>query len=113
MSHRRLPYLGGLTVSKNAISLSPQCADILSNLRVGPRTTLELQRATGVMAMGPRIHELRVALESQGMVIETRLIEVKNRHRQRCHVAEYTLRRKPRACAKGRAAKRTTAARRA
>jgi len=83
-------------VSKNSISLSPQCADILSNLRGGPRTTLQLQRATGVMAMGPRIHELRIALESKGLVIETKLIEVKNRHRQRCHIAEYTLRRAPR-----------------
>lgn len=94
---------------KTAIALSPQCADILSHLRDGPRTTLQLQKATGVIAMGPRIHELRVALESQGMVIETKLIEVKNRHRQRCHVAEYTLRSVSRARGKGRASKRARA----
>lgn len=99
-------------MKQNSISLSPQCADILSNLRLGPRTSLELREATGVLAMGPRMHELRIALEAQGMVIETRLIEVKNRHRNRCHVAEYTLRRVARPRAKGRATK-ITAARRA
>lgn len=84
-------------MAKSNVSLSPQCADILAELRGGPRTTLQLQRATGVMAMGARIRDLRVALASTGVQIDTRLIEVRNRHRQHTHVAEYTLRRTPRA----------------
>lgn len=82
-------------MARSNFALSPQCADILANLRSGPRTTLQLQHATGVMAMGPRMHELRAALEPKGLIIETRLIEARNRHHQRCHVAEYTLRRAP------------------
>lgn len=92
-----------------ALTLSPQCADILSHLRSGPRTSLQLRRSTGIMALTTRIHELRIALEVRGEKIETRLIEVRNRHGESRHVAEYTLRRKPRArrpVAKGRAVAR-------
>lgn len=81
----------------STVSLSPQCADVLAHLKSGPRTSLQLRKATGVMALTTRIHELRIALAASGQLIETRLIEVRNRHGERCHVAEYTLRRKPRA----------------
>ena len=95
------------------MTLSPQCADILTNLRGGPCTSLALQRATGVMAVGARIHELRIALQAQNLAIETRLIEVRNRHRQRCHVAEYSLRRVPTKRPARRAVKKTAKAKRA
>lgn len=81
----------------STVSLSPQCADVLAHLKSGPRTSLQLRKATGVMALTTRIHELRIALAASGQLIETRLIEVRNRHGGSCHVAEYTLRRKPRA----------------
>lgn len=77
---------------KSTIALSPQCADILSQLRQGPRTTMQLMHATGVMAVAPRIHELRIALQVEHLAIDTRLIEVNNRHGKPCHVAEYSLR---------------------
>ena len=83
------------------MTLSPQCAAILAELRHGPRTTLELQRACGVLATGARIHDLRVALATKGLTIDTHLIPVRNRHRQRCHVAQYVLRRVPRARSTG------------
>lgn len=89
-----------------AIALSPQCAAILAELRSGPRTTLDLTRSTGVLSVGPRIHELRVALQLNGLAIDTALVEVRNRHKQRVHVARYSLRCMPRSRSKRATAKR-------
>ncbi|MDR3389892.1 MAG: helix-turn-helix domain-containing protein [Rudaea sp.] len=72
------------------VALGPQCADVLTELNRKPCTTLQLNRATGVMRVGAVIHTLRIA----GYPIETTLIEAKNRHRERCTVALYTLRRR-------------------
>lgn len=72
------------------VALGPQCADILTELNQKPCTTLQLTRATGVMRVGAVIHTLRIA----GYPIETTLIEVRNRHRNKCCIALYTLRRR-------------------
>jgi len=74
-------------MSKVIVPLSPQCAAILSELRQGPRTTRELQRAIGMTCPSVRIHELRAI----GHPIETTMVQVKNRHGDRCTVARYSL----------------------
>lgn len=71
----------------NDIDLSKQHHLILAELRLGARTTLELQRATGVLSVSARMHELRTL----GHRIDTALVTVRNRRGDRCHVARYTL----------------------
>lgn len=89
-------------MSKVIVPLSPQCAAILYELRQGPRTTRELQRNVGMTCPSVRIHELRAI----GHPIETMMVQVKNRHGERCTVARYSLaRRRPAA-----ANRRSTAA---
>lgn len=86
--------------------LSPQQASILAALRTGPHTTLELQRACGLLSIAPRIHELRVILPYRGLTIETRLIGVRNRSGDRCTVAQYSLARVRRPARRKAAARR-------
>lgn len=71
------------------VELSKQHVAILAKLRERPSTTLEILRATGVLSVSARMHELRAL----GYDITTQLITVRNRHGDRCHVAEYALRR--------------------
>lgn len=75
---------------KSTMPLSPQCAAILYELRQGPRTTLQLSRSLGILCVGTRVHELRAV----GHNIETRLIDVSNRRREHCTVAQYSLARR-------------------
>lgn len=79
-----------------AITLSPQNAAILSELRGGPCTTLQLQQRCGLVCVSSRIHELRQILPQQHLTIDTQLVSVRNRHGDHCHVAQYSLRRLPR-----------------
>lgn len=74
-------------MSKLIVPLSPQCAAILAELRQGPATTRELQRRIGMTCPSVRIHELRAI----GHPIETTMVQVKNRHGDRCTVARYSL----------------------
>ena len=87
--------------------LGRKCAAILDALAGGPHTTLQLHRVCGVMSVSARVHELR----AMGHEIATSLITVRNRHGERCHVAEYTLRKpvRKRAARKGRAPARKRA----
>lgn len=70
--------------------LSPQCAAVLSELRVGARTTLQIMRSTGILRVGAVIHVLRIA----GHDIETNLVQVRTRYAKRVGVAMYSLRRR-------------------
>ena len=73
------------------VTLSPQCAAIVSELRGGSRTSLYLQKACYIMAVGTRIHELR----SIGFNIEPQLIPLPGSRRRRsqpAHIALYTMR---------------------
>lgn len=91
-------------MSKGIAPLSPHCAAILSELRQGPRTTRELQRNIGMTCPSVRIHELRAI----GHTIETTMVQVKNRHGERCTVARYSLaRRRPTAAKRSRASAKT------
>jgi hypothetical protein len=77
------------------VVLSPQCADIVSALRGGSRTSLQLQRMCCIMAIGARIHELR----SIGFNIDTQLVPLRGRRSSRrhpAHIALYTMRRRTR-----------------
>jgi len=77
------------------VVLSPQCANIVSELRRSSRTSLQLQRSCCIMAIGARIHELH----SIGFTIDTQLIPLRGRRstsRQPAHIALYTLRRRTR-----------------
>lgn len=88
--------LSGLT------TLPPQSADVLSELKKGPRTTLQLMRATGSLRPAAIVHLLRIA----GYRIHTEIVKKPTRHKREAHVALYTLqhpRRKIRS-AKGRVA---------
>lgn len=84
------------------IDLSKQHVAILGALRKSPHTTLEIQRATGVLSVSARIHELRAL----GHDIATELVTVRNRHGDRCHVAQYALRRARRKSARKNAKRR-------
>jgi len=68
-------------------SLTPQCADVLTQLKKGPRTTLQLMRATGSIRVGALIHVLRLA----GYRIHTEIVKKPTRHAQPANVAKYTL----------------------
>lgn len=87
--------------------LGRQCAAILEVLAGGPHTTLQIHRACGVMSVSARVHELR----TMGHEIATSLVTVRNRYGERCHVAEYSLRKpaRKRAARKGRAPARKRA----
>lgn len=68
--------------------LTPQLADVVSQLKRGPRTTLQLMRATGAIRVGALVHTLRLA----GFNIDTEIVKVPTRHKKSAHVARYTLR---------------------
>lgn len=95
-------------MSKIIVALSPHCAAILAELRQGPCTTRELQRRIGMTCPSVRIHELRAI----GHPIETTMVQVKNRHGDRCTVARYSLARR-RAAARTRSKAAAKAKRRA
>lgn len=75
---------------KSTLPLSPHCAAILSALRGGPHTTLELQREIGLTCVSSRVHELRAI----GYPVDTTLVKVPNRRGERCTVALYSLKRR-------------------
>ena len=89
--------------------LSPHCAAILAELRQGPCTTRELQRRIGMTCPSVRIHELRAI----GHPIETTMVQVRNRHGDRCTVARYSLGRRRRSASRTRRRTATKAKRRA
>jgi Helix-turn-helix domain len=78
-----------LTVPKPQITLGPQCAAVLSELRQRSMTTGDLTRATGIMRVGAVVHVLRIA----GHKIDTTLVNVRTRYSNHVGVALYTLRR--------------------
>lgn len=69
-------------------TLTPQLADVVSQLKRGPRTTLQLMRATGAIRVGALVHTLRLI----GYNIETQIVRVPTRHKKAAHVARYWLR---------------------
>lgn len=77
-------------MQKTKIPLSPHCAAVLSALRSGPHTTLELQRAIGLTCVSTRVHELRAI----GYPIVSTLVARANRRGDKCTVAQYSLARR-------------------
>jgi len=80
-----------MTISTGVTSLTPQCADALTELKKGPRTTLQLMRSTGSLRPATLVHVLRIA----GYRILTEIVKKPTRHKRDAHVALYTLQ-KPR-----------------
>lgn len=72
---------------KGSSVLTPQLSAVLSQLKRGRRTTLQLMRATGAIRIGSLVHALRLI----GYNIQTEIISVPTRHKRPAHVARYTL----------------------
>lgn len=68
-------------------TLPPQSADVLTELKKGPRTTLQLMRSTGSLRPAAIVHLLRIA----GYRIHTEIVRKPTRHKRDAHVALYTL----------------------
>lgn len=67
--------------------MKPSTLRVLRALEEGARTKLEIYRETGIDAVAQRIQELRDA----GCVIDTTLVQRKNRNREQVRVALYRL----------------------
>lgn len=67
--------------------MTPQCASVLSALRKGPMTSLEIYVTLGVYRAGARVFDLRGA----GHRIATDMVSVRNRNGEPCRVARYAL----------------------
>lgn len=76
--------------------LSPQHVAILTELRKGPVTTMQIIRRCGVICVQARLHELK---KDHGYDIGMQMVTVRDRRRHVVRVAEYSLlkRRAPRA----------------
>jgi len=68
--------------------LSPQHQAILTELRRGPATTMDLIRRCGVICVSARMHELKTA---HGIAIGMQMVKVRDRRRHFVRVAQYSL----------------------
>lgn len=68
--------------------LSPQHQAILTELRRGPATTMDLIRRCGVICVSARMHELKTA---HGFAIGMQMVRVRDRRRHFVRVAQYSL----------------------
>lgn len=71
--------------------LSPTCAEILALLKAGPRSSVQLARATGSLAVTSRVSELRTVLQQRGLQIHTELARPARRGAAKRRMAIYTL----------------------
>lgn len=68
--------------------LSPQHQAILTELRRGPATTMDLIRRCGVICVSARMHELKT---DHGIAIGMQMVKVRDRRRHIVRVAQYSL----------------------
>jgi hypothetical protein len=68
--------------------LSPQHEAILTELRKGPATTMQLIKRCGVICVQARLHELKT---DHGYAIGMQMVTVRDRRRATVRVAQYSL----------------------